>query len=80
MPLDVSCRAEQLFGVCLWVTSSHGPAFVHYSLQQLSDLGSANYKSFDRAVVLDRAGEDPDQELFRNMLLRLSLQSTIGDI
>ncbi len=62
------------------------PFYTTVSSTELSDHGSANYKSFDRAVVLDRvmrqAGEleDPDQELFRNMLLRLrNAQFTIDD-
>ena len=53
-------------------------------MSELSDLGSANYHLFDRAVVLDRvmrqAGQDADQELFRDLLLRLrNGESSVGD-
>ncbi len=51
---------------------------------ELSDLGSADYQLFDKAVVLDKvmrqAGEDASQELFRNILLRLRDGNvTVGD-
>ena len=51
------------------------PLYTTVSRTALSDLGSAAYQSFDRAVVLDQvmrqSGEDPDQVLFRDILLRL---------
>lgn len=51
------------------------PLFTIESKSALSDLGSATYQQFDRAVVLERvmrqAGEDPEQRLFRDMLMRL---------
>ena len=45
------------------------------SRSELADLGSINYHLFDRAVVLDQvmrqAGKDPEQQLFRGILMRL---------
>ena len=60
------------------------PLYTTVSRTELSDLGSANYRMFDRAVVLDQvmrqAGEDADQKLFRDLLYRLrNGQSTLED-
>lgn len=60
------------------------PLYTTVSRTELSDLGSANYHLFDRAVVLDRvmrqAGKDAGQELFRDLLLRLrNAESTEDD-
>ena len=45
------------------------------SRSELSDLGSANYHIFDHAIVLEQvmrqAGHQDDQQLFRNLLMRL---------
>ena len=49
--------------------------FTTASRNELSDLGSACYHLFDRAVVLQQvmrqAGENPEQKLFRDILMRL---------
>lgn len=51
------------------------PLYTTVSRTELSDLGSATYHQFDCAVVLDRvmgqAGQSAEQELFRDLLLRL---------
>ena len=51
------------------------PLYTTVLRTDLSDLGSAAYQSFDRAVILDQvmrqSGEDSDQVLFRDILLRL---------
>ena len=51
------------------------PLYSITSRSELSNLGSANYHLFDRVVILDRvmrqAGHGTDQELFRDLLLRL---------
>ena len=60
------------------------PLYTTESRTELSDLGSANYRMFDCAIVLDQvmrqAGLDSDQQIFRNLLLRLrNAESTIDD-
>ena len=60
------------------------PLYSTVSRSELSELGSTDYDLFDRAVVLDQvmrqAGQDSNQELFRNLLLRLrNAESTIED-
>ena len=60
------------------------PLYTTIPRTELSDLGSTIYHSFDQAVVLDQimhqAGEDPEQVLFCNILLRLrNGESTISD-
>jgi len=51
------------------------PLYTVVSRNEISDLGSTVYHSFDKAVTLDQiirqSGQDPDQILFRNILLRL---------
>ena len=51
------------------------PLYTTVSRTALSDLGSSAYQLFDRAIVLDQvmhqSGEDPNQVLFRNILLRM---------
>ena len=48
------------------------PLYTTVSRVELSDQGSVCYHMFDRAVVLDQvmrqAGQDADQEIFRNIL------------
>ena len=86
-------RSEELFGGCSFLLFGDWgqlppvmdlPLYTTVSRTELSDLGSANYHLFDRAVALDRvmrqAGQDADQELFRNLLLRLrNGESSVGD-
>ena len=86
-------RSEELFGgrSCL-LTGDWGqlppvmdlPLYTTVSRTELSDLGSIDYHLFDHAVVLDRvmrqAGQDADQECFRNLLLRLrNAELTVED-
>ena len=72
-------RSKELFGGCSCLLFGDWgqlppvldlPLYTTVSRTELSDLGSANYHLFDRAVVLDRvmrqAGQDADQELFRD--------------
>ena len=48
------------------------PLYTTVSRTELSDLGSADYHLFDKAIVLVRqAGVDTEQQLFRDLLLRL---------
>ena len=51
------------------------PLYTTIPRTELSDLGSTIYHSFDQAVVLDQimrwSGDDPEQILFRNILLHL---------
>ena len=51
------------------------PLYTTVPRSALSDLGSAAYQSFDHAIIVDQImrqrGEDPDQVLFRDILLRL---------
>ena len=51
------------------------PLYTTVSRTELSDLGSADYHLFDKAIVLDQvmrqAGVDTEQQLFRDLLLRL---------
>ena len=51
------------------------PLYTTIPRSALSNLGSAAYQSFDHAIVLDQvmrqSGEDPDQVLFRDILLHL---------
>ena len=86
-------RSEELFGgrSCL-LTGDWGqlppvmdlPLYTTVSRTELSDLGTIDYHLFDHAVVLDRvmrqAGQDADQECFRNLLLRLrNAELTVED-
>ena len=77
-------RADQLLGGCsCLLLGDFGqlppvmdlPLYSTVSRSELSDLGSANYHLFDRAIVLERvmrqAGEDAEQKLFRDVLMRL---------
>ena len=86
-------RSEKLFGGCSCLLFGDWgqlppvmdlPLYTTVSRTELSDLGSANYHLFDRAVVLDKvmrqAGQDADQELFRDLLLQLrNGESSVGD-
>ena len=51
------------------------PLYTTVPRTELPDLGSTIYHSFDQAVVLDQimrqSGDDPEQVLFRSILLRL---------
>ena len=51
------------------------PLYTTVSRTELSDLGSADYHLFNKAIVLDQvmrqAGVDTEQQLFRDLLLRL---------
>ena len=77
-------RSEEFFGGCSCLLIGDWgqlppvmdlPLYTTVSRTELSDLGSANYHMFDRAVVLDvvmrQAGKDAGQELFRSLLMRL---------
>ena len=60
------------------------PLYTTVSRTELSDLGSADYHLFDKAIVLDQvmrqAGVDTEQQLFRDLLLRLrDGQTTVED-
>ena len=60
------------------------PLYTMLSRGELSDIGSTVYHSFNKAVILDKimrqSGEDQDQILFRNILLRLrDGKTTIAD-
>jgi ATP-dependent DNA helicase PIF1 len=60
------------------------PLYTTISRSPLSDQGSAAYQLFDRAIVLKQvmrqSGQEPDQVLFRNLLLRLrNAKLTISD-
>jgi len=60
------------------------PLYTTVSRTELSDVGSANYHLFDRAVVLDQvmrqAGQDADQQKFRDILLRMrNAECTLED-
>lgn len=60
------------------------PLYTTVSRGELSDIGSTVYHSFNKAVILDRimrqSGEDQDQVLFRNILLRLrNGKTTVAD-
>jgi len=60
------------------------PIYTTAPRNELSDLGSSTYHSFDCAIVLDQvmrqSGQSPEQVLFRNILLRLrNANSTISD-
>ncbi|XP_062510411.1 ATP-dependent DNA helicase PIF1-like [Corticium candelabrum] len=86
-------RAAELFGGCSCLLIGDWgqlppvmdlPLYTTESRTELSDLGSANYRMFDCAIVLDQvmrqAGLDSDQQIFRNLLLRLrNAESTIDD-
>ncbi len=86
-------RAEELLGGCSCLLFGDWgqlppvmdlPLYTTVSRTALSDLGSTNYHLFDRAVVLDQvmrqAGQNADQEVFRNLLLRLrNAESTVED-
>ena len=51
------------------------PLYTTVSRTELSNLGSADYHLFDKAIVLDQvmrqAGVDTEQQLFRDLLVRL---------
>ena len=51
------------------------PLYTTVSRTELSDLGSADYHLFNKAIVLDQvirqAGVDAEQQLFCDLLLRL---------
>ena len=59
------------------------PLYTTVSRNAMSDLGSTAYQMFDYAVVLEQpmrqSGEDPDQVLFRSILLRLRNGQTTTD-
>lgn len=60
------------------------PLYTTVSSGKLSDIGSTVYHSFDKAFVLDKvmcqSGEDPDQVLFRSILMLLrDGKTTISD-
>ena len=60
------------------------PLYTAVSRTELSDLGSADYHLFDKAIVLDQVmrqtGVDTEQQLFRDLLLRLrDGQTTVED-
>jgi len=59
------------------------PLYTTVSRNAMSDLGSTAYQMFDYAVVLDhpmrQSGQDPEQVLFRNILLRLRNGQTTTD-
>jgi len=56
------------------------PLYTTTSRNDLSDLGSSTYHSFTKAITLDKimrqSGQTVEQELFRNLLLRLRDGST----
>ena len=58
------------------------PLYTTVPRSPLSDQGSAAYQLFDRAVVLQQvmrqSEQDPDQVLFRDILLRLDSLSVTG--
>ena len=77
-------KADQLFGGCSCLLfGDFGqlppvmdlPLYTTVSRSSLSDIGSTAYQLFNCAVVLDQpmhqSGQDPDQVLFRDILLRL---------
>ena len=77
-------RADEVFGGCSCLLfGDFGqlppvmdlPLYTTLSRTALSDLGKAAYQLFDHAVILDQvmrqSGQDPDQVLFRDILLRL---------
>ena len=86
-------RADTLFGGCSCLLfGDFGqlppvmdlPLYTTVSRSPLSDAGSAAYQLFDRAIVLKQvmrqSGQDPDQVLFRDILLRLrDARLTISD-
>ena len=77
-------QADQLFGGCSCLLfGDFGqlppvmdlPLYTTVSRTPLSDLGSSAYQMFDRAVVLEQvmrqSGQNPEQVLFRQILLNL---------
>ena len=82
--LKFHCRAEEVFGGCsVLLIGDWGqlppvmdlPLYTTVSRTELSDLGSTDYHLFDKAIVLDQVmrqvGVDTEQQLFRDLLLRL---------
>ena len=60
------------------------PMYTTMPRTEISDLGSTAYHHFDQAVILDKvmrqAGQDCEQEVFRDLLMRMrNAESTISD-
>ena len=86
-------RADTVFGGCsCFIFGDFGqlppvmdlPLYTTVSRSPLSDQGSAAYQLFDRAIVLQqvmrRSGQDAEQVLFRDVLLRLrDARLTVSD-
>ena len=86
-------RADTVFGGCSCLLfGDFGqlppvmdlPLYTTVSRSPLSDQGSTAYQLFDRAIVLQQvmrqSGQDPDQVLFRDILLRLrDARLTVSD-
>ena len=78
------CRDKEVFGGCsVLLIGDWGqlppvmdlPLYTTVARTELSDLGSADYHLFDKAIVLDKvtrqAGADTEQQLFSDRLLIL---------
>ena len=73
------CRDKEVFGGCsVLLFGDWGqlpPLYTTVARTELSDLGSADYHLFDKAIVLDKvtrqAGADTEQHLFSDRLLIL---------